>query len=131
MRFFAISFIALLLTLGSATAGPLEKAVEIYQSKDYAGAYQAFKPLAEAGNAEAQYYLGGLYADGLGVAQNNDKGRHWLEVAVKNKHRGAAFFLGKMYLSGRGVPLDPKKGAHYLAVAESLKTEDDVDEECD
>jgi len=131
MRIFATLFFTLLFSLNTATAAPIDEAIKIYQSGDYASAYKAFKPLADAGNAEAQYYLGGLYADGLGVNQNNKKGLHWLETAVKNKHRGAAFFLSKMYLSGRGVPLDPKKGAYYLAVADKLKTDDDVDEECD
>jgi len=36
---------------------------------DYATAYKEFKTLAEQGNAEAQYGLGYMYNNGLGVTR--------------------------------------------------------------
>ena len=38
----------------------LEKAVELYDSKDFEASIQIFKSLAESGNAFAQYMFGDL-----------------------------------------------------------------------
>ena len=38
-----------------------------YHAKDYSAAFDAFRAGAKSGDAASQYYLAGLYADGLGV----------------------------------------------------------------
>ncbi len=47
-------------------------------------------PLAHAGNAQAQYLLGGLYADGKGVAQDNNQAYMWYGIAAKQGSTEAA-----------------------------------------
>ena len=52
---------------GAATAGPLlEDAVAAYQRGDYATALRLWHPLAEQGDAEAQFHLGVMYESGQG-----------------------------------------------------------------
>jgi len=41
-----------------------------YQRGDYATAVRLWRPPAEQGNAEAQYNLGVMYAEGDGVPQD-------------------------------------------------------------
>jgi TPR repeat protein len=45
---------------------------------DYATALREWRPLAEQGDALAQYHLGVLYRKGRGVPQDNVQARHWL-----------------------------------------------------
>ena len=58
-------------------AGPLEDGVAAWERGDYAMAYRLFPPLAEQGNAKAQYELGFIYAIGRGVIQNHDLAVRW------------------------------------------------------
>ncbi|MGC1850302.1 MAG: sel1 repeat family protein, partial [Pseudolabrys sp.] len=61
--------VAIILILGfaaSATAGSLEDADAALKRRDYQTAVRLIRPLAEQGNAHAQYNLGVLYDNGLG-----------------------------------------------------------------
>ncbi len=48
-----------------------EDAKAAYDRGDYATALRLLRPLAELGNAAAQHYLGKMYADGMGVPQDD------------------------------------------------------------
>jgi uncharacterized protein len=63
-RTFKAAVAALMLAVGfagSVAAGPLEEGVAAYDRGDYASAMRLLRPLADQGNANAQYYLGILY----------------------------------------------------------------------
>jgi hypothetical protein len=47
-----------------------EEGVAAYKRGDYATALKKWRPLAEAGDATAQYNLGVMYANGYGVPQD-------------------------------------------------------------
>jgi TPR repeat protein len=49
---------------GAAAAGSLEDADAAYGRGDYATAFKLLRPVAEQGNALAQYDLGIMYANG-------------------------------------------------------------------
>ncbi len=53
-----------------------------YQRGDYATAIRELRPLAEQGVAEAQYSLGIMYGDGLGVPQDYVQAHMWFDLAV-------------------------------------------------
>lgn len=53
-----------------AFAGPLEDGVAAYSRGDFATALRLLRPLAENGNAYAQYSLGFMYATGKGVPRD-------------------------------------------------------------
>ena len=56
---------------GAAFAAPLEDAFAAYRRGDYATALRLWHPLAEQGDAEAQFHLGVLYESGQGVLRND------------------------------------------------------------
>jgi len=60
----------ILAIFGTANAGPLEDGEAAYARKDYATALELFRPLAEQGDAQAQYNLGVMYDTGEGVPQD-------------------------------------------------------------
>jgi hypothetical protein len=62
-----------LLTLGAFggwAAGPLEDGITAYKRGDYAAAMRLWRPLADQGQADAQYCLGSMYRVGKGVPQD-------------------------------------------------------------
>ncbi|MES9857043.1 MAG: tetratricopeptide repeat protein [Sedimenticola sp.] len=123
-------FATLLLVVATLQADPMLDAEKIYHQGNYDKAYTEMRSLAKKGEVDAQYYLGAMLVDGLGVDANSKKGVHWLKQAVKQEHAEAAIMLSKMYLSGRGVPMDVDKGVHYMELGESFKSEDEI-EDCD
>jgi uncharacterized protein len=69
----------LLFTLSAFTswAGDFQKGVGAYMSGDYTSAFEEFSSLAEQGNADAQYNLGGMYDTGQGVPQDYKQAVKW------------------------------------------------------
>ena len=53
------------------------QAGEAYARGDYPTAIRLVQPLAEAGNAAAQYNLGTMYREGKGVAPDDTAAREW------------------------------------------------------
>lgn len=60
--------------------------------------------MANAGDADAQFLLGGLYLNAEGVAQNYTEGAIWIRKAAEQNHAKAQFILGTLYSFGNGVP---------------------------
>ena len=58
------------------------------------------KPLAEAGDPEAQYYLAMLYSWGRGIEKNSELSMHWMTKAAKNGELGALNMLASFYFTG-------------------------------
>lgn len=56
---------------------------------------------AEQGMADAQYLLGVIYAEGIGVAMDDDKARLWLQRAIGQGQADAAQFMKEHYPSAR------------------------------
>ncbi len=110
-KFAGLALIAALFagfTLGltaPAWAG-LDEGVAAAKRGDYATALREWRPLAEQGNAKAQYNLGIIYLNGEGVPQDYAKAVGWWRKAAEQGHAGAQFNLGFMYYNGRGVPQD-------------------------
>ncbi len=61
--------VALLMVVTACQAYPdLKAGVEAYHRGDYATALTEFRPLAQQGDADAQFYLGFMYSKGRGRA---------------------------------------------------------------
>jgi TPR repeat protein len=80
-------------------------------------AFQYLKELAEAGNAEAQYELGGFYHWGTVGAADFAKARQWYERAAKQGNVGAMLGLAVIYGHGQGVPQDKAASYRWLVLA--------------
>ena len=101
--------VALVLSLSLAApvlAGPYEDADAAYFKGDYTTALRLYRPLAEQGNADAQYSLGIMYAKGQGVPQNYAEAVTWYRKAADQGVAQAQHNLGLMYRDGQGVPQD-------------------------
>lgn len=96
-------FFALSVWAGGAVSGPFEDGVAAYNRKDYAAASALFKPLAEQGNAPAQYSLGLMYRNGRGVPKDDQQAVFWYRKAADQGNADAQYNLG-ITGSGLGVP---------------------------
>jgi Sel1 repeat len=75
----------------NALPDQLEDGAIAYNHGDYETAFRLYAPLAEQGVAEAQYRLGVLYAEGLGVPHNiNEAVKLWGEAAQSENPQLAA-----------------------------------------
>lgn len=70
------------------------------QRGDYVIAYCFWRPLADKGEAEAQYALGWMYHNGYGLVSDDRAAKAWWEKAVAQGHTDAMFALGTLYNEG-------------------------------
>ena len=82
--------------------------------------FESALPLAEGGDAVAQYRVGVIYFDGLGgVPRDRKAGLEWMQRAAAGGHAEARFQLGRIYETGEGAPVDHKRAYElYGAAAE-------------
>ena len=101
-------FVALLVFAVPAGAQSLEErmksAAGAYERKDFATAIAVWRPLAEAGNAEAQTLLGAMYWSGEGVARDHKEAAKWYLRAADKGYARAQNDIGFMYGFGEGIP---------------------------
>ena len=75
---------ALLLGSGGASwSGDFEKGLNAYEKEDYSTALREWTPLAEQGDALAQYNLGLMYDKGQGVPQDYKTAVKWYTLAAE------------------------------------------------
>jgi uncharacterized protein len=104
IRALFVSSVLALSLFGAAVAG--EDGVAAYQRGDYATAMRLFRPLADSGNARAQYNVGLMYAKGQGVPQDHAQAAAWFHKSADQGYADAQSNLGFMYEYGHGVPQD-------------------------
>ena len=118
MRRAVFGLLILLLTAVSAAyAGPVRDGASAFHRQDYARAARIFLPLAARGDAQAQTYLGFLYAQGQGVPQSYVEAAYWYRRAAEQGNATAQYWLGLMYDKGHGVPPDVIKAYKWLNLA--------------
>ena len=88
-----------------------------YSHGDYATALKEWQPVAEAGDPNAQYNLGLLYARGQGVPQSYQKAAEWYQKAAEQGVAAAQYNLGVMYANGEGVTKNPDEAAKWFLKA--------------
>jgi len=125
-----LGLLALLALLTMQNVSAASPGVVAYQAERYPEAFRLLTSEARGGDSEAQYLLGTLYLDGLGVKPSLKHAISWLKKAVENRHPVAAQTLGKLYMSGMGLPMDVDKGIYYMGLADQF-TPDEEEEECD
>jgi len=85
----AFGVLTLLISISMAVAayaGQFADADAAYARGDYATTYRLLKPLAEGGNAKAQYNLGFMYDQGLGVPKDYVLTHMWFSLAASRFH---------------------------------------------
>jgi TPR repeat protein len=98
---------ALLLSALIAAASPahagLKQGLAAYDSADYATARQELLPLAQQGNAQAQYRLGRMAHLGQGQPPDKKEAAKWFHLAAQQGLAAAQGALGYLCLVGEGV----------------------------
>ncbi len=84
-----------------AGASPAE-AKALFNQERYADAIPLFRQSAEAGNAEAMFYMGLFYLNGWGASQDFARARSWFEKAAAGREARAMTNLGYLHEQGLG-----------------------------
>jgi TPR repeat protein len=107
-RSLARSFAALILVLfvptafSSASAAGDPQALAAYNAENYREAMRLYRPLAEQGDAEAQYYVGHMYEKGDGVKKDQSEMVKWYRKSSENGFAPAQYRLAVGYAFGAG-----------------------------
>ncbi len=109
----ATAVVALMLS-ANASGDPLEDGVTAYRDKDYAKAVELWTPLAEKGNAVAQYRMGTLYAEGRGVTQDDAAAATWFLKSAEQGNASAQYDLAVSFAEGIGVKKDAEAAATWF-----------------
>ena len=98
----------------------VDAALAFFESGDSVTAAQLLKPLAEAGDAHAQYILGSFYDEGLGVGLDHCRALHWYELAAELGLAEATVKLGESHFLGRCMPQNLDRATQYYTRAAAL-----------
>ncbi len=109
--------VAFVILAGVAVAGPWEDGWAAFKRGDYATAMKLWRPLAEQGDANAQFYLGFMYAMGKGVPQDDAEAVKWSRLAAEQGVADAQFLLGVMYANGQGTSQDYVEAMKWFQLA--------------
>ncbi len=114
----SVAILALCASLTLPVQAGFEEGWIAYQRGDYATALKEWRPLAEAGNAIAQFRLGVMFEGGQGVPKDGEEAAKWY---VKSANQGYALGqnkVGLMYLNGWwGMPQDYKEALRWFLLA--------------
>ncbi len=95
------------------------------QQGNFAEAYHLWRPLADDGDAAAQYGIGWMYHNGYGLAINDEEAIRWWERAATQGHIDATFALGMLYALGEGsIQRDMARAVSYYHRAAKVGHED-------
>ncbi len=109
--------LAVALTPIAAVSGPVEDGAVAFKGGYYATALRLWWPLAEQGNASAQFFVGAMYENGHGVTQDYTEAVKWYRRAAEQGDATAQSFLGAMYHNGKGVATDYAEAVKWYRLA--------------
>ena len=113
-RYIGIAAVTLSVGLSPVWADKSD-AIVAYQAGNYKEAARQFRPLAEAGDAEAQYYMGYMYEKGQGVAKDQAVMRKWYQRAADGGNAKAQYKVAVGYAFGlAGLPQSDEDAAKWL-----------------
>jgi TPR repeat protein len=102
---------------GVAAAQDFAEGMRAHLQKHYGESRRIFHALADEGDARAQFMMGTIYEQGLGVPMDLATAARWYRLAAEGGNPSAQYNLGVFYQFGKGVPKDPKTAAHWLLLA--------------
>lgn len=108
------SMILLLNLTVSGRAAQLDDAVAAAHRGEYAVALQLTSPLAEKGDARAQFNIGYMHANGWGVQRNLASAVDWYRKAAEQGLEIAQHYLGIAYINGDGIERDDAEAARWF-----------------
>jgi len=115
--FHTVAVVLSFICLAAPAWADFKAGADAYHRGDYATALRESQPLAEQGNALAQYQLGLLYDNGQGVRKDDTQARQWYEKSAEQGYAEAQVNLGILYDYGRGVQQDFKKAVYWYRLS--------------
>ena len=100
----------------TATAA-VQRGIAAFDSGHYGIALKELEPIANKGNAQAAYWLGRIYDEGLGVKRNARTAVSWYRKAAEGGLTDAKLQLGELYFKGTEELQDFKKARKWLEQA--------------
>lgn len=109
-----------------ASAATMEEIRQQIKQGDSFRAYQNLKPLAEQGNAEAQYELAGFYHYGYVGPVDFKTARYWYERSAKQGNPDAMIGLAAMERGGLGGKANEMRAFIWVTIASNyvIKTQE-------
>ena len=119
MKKLTFTFLITLFTLTSNVvwSADYNKGVTAYNIGDFTTALLEFKPLAEQGDDDAQFWLGLMYDKGNGVPQNYKTAIKWYTYSANQGDANAQNNLGQMYRLGEGTPVNYQTAVKWYRLA--------------
>ena len=108
---FCLTIAVLLGSVGVSWSADFDRGRAACKREDYATALLEWTPLAEQGNADAQFELGSMYDRGKGVPKDYKEAVKWYRLAAEQGKAPAQYNMGVLYDNGEGVPKDYKEAA--------------------
>lgn len=94
--------------------------VAAYSLQDYEKALAIWRPLADAGDSEAQFRIGLLFLNGRGAKADSSEAARWFQLAGGMGHARAGYMLADMYAAGNGVEEDAHQAFEWYFFAAEL-----------
>ena len=113
----------LMIALSSPSGADFQAGLEAYNQGDYAAALGEWKPLAEAGDAAAQFNLGRLYEEGRGVPRDGVRAFLWYRKAALKGSKPAAKAVARFQRDRPEVIGKARKAEARIRVEERQQAE--------
>lgn len=113
VRSLVVAALLLVLSQAPAIAQNFEKGLEAARAGDFAAAVAQWRPLAANGHVEAQFNIGAIYEEGLGVPKDPSEAAGWYGLAASQGHAQAQYNMGVLYADGRGVSRDDGRAVEW------------------
>lgn len=115
LHIYSMLLVALLGSVAIPAFAEKSDALAAYQTGNYREAVRLFRPLAERGDPEAQYYLGYMYEKGQGVAKDHERMRTWYQRSADNNYAKAQYKVAVGYAFGLGgLPQSDEDATKWL-----------------
>lgn len=114
---FSLSLVLSIICLAGPAWGDYQVGMDAYNRGDFKTALREWQPLADQGDARAQFSLGLLYENGDGVPRDYTKARQWYEKAAAQGDAKAQLYLGLQSSFGQGVPMDAVEAYMWYSLA--------------
>lgn len=118
MRLLLITATAVCLSLGvgQAEAQDWARGVAAFNSEDYETAFVELLPLAQQGDADAQWRVGFMYLQGNGVERDGSEALKWFQMSAPS-NVVVQQILGGIYQSGEVGPHDYVLSLMWYSIA--------------
>ena len=114
---FPVTLVLSIFCLALPAWADFQAGMTAHDREDYATALREWQPLAEQGDALAQYHVGMLYHKGRGVPQDDVQARKWYAKAAAQGQAKAQFGLGTLYFNGEGGSKDYQQALRWFRLA--------------